>query len=399
MVPFTGTALALAYRHCINRLWSSRSWWTLSKLPDRSGNELKEEEEDFLPLSKSHPMFSNFSTPFALEGLFGGFKLENDVSIPLFSTDIGVDPDRPGDNAHCDLALEREFTLLIAFFMLNFFELGELSNDTGTYESEARLADISLIYFEETSMPDFRELAEIFPVGGEPILPDSESKSKVSVKESDSGSEIFRYKSFSSTENLPGRIPEVVLDEDFPGSVNFSVYLIDPPILGLLFSLAWVLISFWFSNLLNSPELLCLLRKIPLMTSFPDFLSFFRSFSLSFPRWSPRVLEFLFGLEEDEEEVVVVDEGHSPRVNPESSRLLCCFRVLEEAELVLVVVMGLCPIGESDWLFGDGIPLSCEEAVEEGERYREVTSRDLALLGFGDWSKTTCSFSLFMVLN
>jgi hypothetical protein len=82
--------------------------------------------------------------------------------------------------------------------------------------------------------------------------------------------------------------------------------------------------------------------------------------------------------------VVVVDEGHSPRVNPESSRLLCCFRVLEEAELVLVVVMGLCPIGESDWLFGDGIPLSCEEAVEEGERYREVTSRDLALLGFGD---------------
>ncbi|XP_062158612.1 toll/interleukin-1 receptor-like protein [Alnus glutinosa] len=40
----------------------------------------------------------------------------------------------------------------------------------------------------------------------------------------------------------------------------------------------------------------------------------------------------------------LVDEGQCPRINPESSRLLCCFRVLEEA----LVVMGLCPISESD---------------------------------------------------
>ena len=197
--------------------------------------------------------------------------------------------------------------------------------------------------------------------------------------------------SFSWMDNLPGTIHEA-LDEE----LNFTVFLIDFPILDLWFSLA---LSFSFSNLLNSEQLRCLSRKM--VSSLAGFSSLFRSFSLSFPRWSPRVpgFKFLFNLEEEEEEVVafvvavaavavvVVDEGQRPLINPESSWLRWCFLVLWR-------------FGERDW-FGDGIPASKEvvEVVlfEVGDRNLELTSRDFGLLGLRDWSETTTwSFSFFM---
>lgn len=117
-------------------------------------------------------MLNNFSTPVPLElGLFGGFKLEKDIgNFPLFSTDIGGDPVRPGDNAHCDLALVSEFALLIAFFIVNVFDdnAGEPSHDVwlGILESEFPLRVLvakSFMYFEEPSRLDFLELIEFVP--------------------------------------------------------------------------------------------------------------------------------------------------------------------------------------------------------------------------------------------
>jgi hypothetical protein len=102
-----------------------------STFPDPESNEL--DDRDFLPLNKSRPIFSNFSTPLVLDGFDGGFKFEKDISFSLLSTDIGGDPDRPGDKAHWDVALPypvSELALLITFFIVSFFIFGEDSNDT-----------------------------------------------------------------------------------------------------------------------------------------------------------------------------------------------------------------------------------------------------------------------------
>ena len=100
--------------------------------------------------------------------------------MTLFSTDIGGDPDRPGDNAHCDLAVPcyvSELALRMAFLMVNLlFIFGELSTDTGLRVFESQVAPLDLFpdgisckYLEETSIPDFLKLKEelVFVIAGE----------------------------------------------------------------------------------------------------------------------------------------------------------------------------------------------------------------------------------------
>ncbi|KAM1763759.1 hypothetical protein ACFX14_003075 [Malus domestica] len=89
-----------------------------------------------------------------------------------------------------------------------------------------------------------------------------------------------------------------------------------------------------------------------------------RSSYLSFPRWSARVSSFLC----DE-----FEEGHSPRVGPESSSCVLGFRSSEKGET------GLHRTGEMGW-FGE------RSVVVGDDRNLELTSRDLALLGLWDWS-------------
>ncbi|RXI06865.1 hypothetical protein DVH24_026001 [Malus domestica] len=83
-----------------------------------------------------------------------------------------------------------------------------------------------------------------------------------------------------------------------------------------------------------------------------------RSSHLSFPRWSARVSSFLC----DE-----FEEGHSPRVGPESSSCVLGFRSSEKGET------GLRQTGEMGW-FDEG------SVMVGDDRNLELTSRDLAFL-------------------
>ena len=100
--------------------------------------------------------------------------------MTLFSTDIGGDPDRPGDNAHCDVAVPcpvSELALLMEFFMVNFlFIFGELSADAGLRIFDSQVVPLDLFldgtsckYLEETSIPDFLKLREelVLVIAGE----------------------------------------------------------------------------------------------------------------------------------------------------------------------------------------------------------------------------------------
>ena len=141
-------------------------------------------------MNKSNPILSNFSTPLLFEGLFGGFKLENELDFPKLSDDTGCVALLAGDNAHCvvpNFDPVNELALLITFFRLNLFIFEVLiSAETGfrILESDVHLRGcfirISLMYFDETSTPNFLELAAklgdpIFAAEPESLISDPES--------------------------------------------------------------------------------------------------------------------------------------------------------------------------------------------------------------------------------
>ncbi|KAM1513395.1 hypothetical protein COP2_025585 [Malus domestica] len=93
-----------------------------------------------------------------------------------------------------------------------------------------------------------------------------------------------------------------------------------------------------------------------------------RSSYMSFSRWSARVSSFLC----DE-----FEEGHSPRVGPESSSCVLGFRSSEKGET------GLRRTGEMGW-FGEG------SVVVGDDRNLELTSRDLALFSSSGFVGLVC---------
>jgi len=135
-------------------------------------------EENFLPLSNSSPMLRKFPTLFPLEGLVGGFIF--DVKIPLFSINTGGEFGLLGDKAHLEVLLLSE----VAALCIGFLNLSPNFGDSGfgTLQSELHLRDFdneSCIYFDGTSIPDFRELNVGAIYDGAPIFLPKTGESKL----------------------------------------------------------------------------------------------------------------------------------------------------------------------------------------------------------------------------
>lgn len=152
-------------------------------------------------------------------------------------------------------------------------------------------------------------------------------------------------------------------------------FLIDPPMMGRSFSLEFLLL-FWerselvFVGTFSFSWILLSNSRCSLI--------------LSSVMWSARVPEFLFTVEEEEEE-----EGHNwGRVKLWSSVFLFLLRESEELDPVL----RRSGEWELEWLSpGDkDETYSVEVVVEVGVegRNRELTSRFLCWRGFGDWEET-----------
>lgn len=123
-------------------------------------------------------MLRKFPTFFPFEGLVGGLIF--DVKIPLFCINTWGKFGLPGDKAHLEVLLLSEVaTLCIGLlnFSLNFGDSG-----FATLQSELHLCNFdnkSCIYFDGTSIPDFRELNVGAIYDGAPIFLPKTGESKL----------------------------------------------------------------------------------------------------------------------------------------------------------------------------------------------------------------------------